>query len=102
MAILDNTLEAPVYSTQQKQEFTKNMLLGNVRQAFTQLKTSYIEGFKLITNNPYGLTPEEVFQGLGENATELHRLGQLTVRTLNEANTGSIPPEQTIELPTQE
>lgn len=100
MAILEfseNT--APEYSIAQKQDFTKNMLLNRTRQSFLNLKDAYVEAFTIMTKNPYGLTLIEVLEGLGQEGVELHRLGSITVRALNEALPGVIPVEMTMDLP---
>src|SRR4051812_35541141 len=102
MPILESiSNQIPELTLEQKQEFTRNILISRMRQMFAQVRESYVEGYNLITKNPYGLTPEQVFEGLKDDALETHRLGSITVKLLNEALPGTIPDEMTLDKPTE-
>ena len=75
----------------EKQAMTKRQLERIVNDLFAQMLLVYQKGQKLVYQNPYGLTPEQVLAGFGSDAVELVRLATLVKDCLNLAAPGTIP-----------
>jgi hypothetical protein len=80
---------------QTKEDFqaqTKALLQVSINRLFAQMKTTYLQGKRLVENNPR-LTKQDVLDGLGADATELVRLASLLKDCLNLAVPGTIPED---------
>ena len=72
-------------SDTERHAFTNTALRREIAQLIEQMKATYLRCRTLVKLNPYGLTEEQVWAGLGEeDAAEVRRLGELLKTTVNE------------------
>lgn len=77
----------------EKQAITKRQMERIINGLFAQMLLVFQKGQKLVYQNPYGLTKEQVFEGFGADAMELIRLATLLKDCLNLAAPGTIPDD---------
>ena len=63
--------QTPVITKEQKVQRLVQRVKGQSTMQFQQLVRSFIDNYNLVWNNPEGLTPEEVLNGFGKDATSL-------------------------------
>ena len=80
-----NLLNPTAATETERQALTNTALRREIAQLIEQMKATYLRCRTLVKLNPYGLTEEQVWAGLGEeDAEELLRLGDLLKTTVNE------------------
>lgn len=89
MSLLNNTTEL---TTAQKQNRAAQAIQSQASNLFTNMGRTYEQISNIVFNNPQGLTPQEVLDGLGTNAAELLSLSDLLVQTVNTAAPDTITP----------
>ncbi len=101
MSILTNIVTtAPVdnRTLDQKKEQCANRLKGIAQQQYAQLCRMQKEGIDMLWSNPAGLTPQEVCDAAGNNASALFTIhGALTEGIVAIATASGISPD--ISLP---
>ena len=68
MSILDKKLNN-IHAISSAQE-----IINQTRQTFDQMSQSFNDGATLFWNNPYGVSPSEIAEYLGNDAVEIFRL----------------------------
>ena len=91
MSLLNNNNEL---TTPEKQNRSAQAIQSQAAALFTNMGRTYEQISNIVFNNPQGLTPQEVLDGLGTNAAELLGLSDLLVQTVNAAVPGTITPDR--------
>lgn len=74
-----------INTQQTAEEKTKQQLQRICTSSYKQLLFAYKQGIRLVKQNPYGLSEEQVWECLGESANKLIEFATLTKNTLNAA-----------------
>jgi hypothetical protein len=90
MSILNQSQSPPILTTELKQQRASAALQQGCQQLYRTMLMTYNNMMNLVWKNPGGLTPQQVFDGLGTKAGELVRLGSLLKETLNAAEAGTV------------
>lgn len=77
-------------SKEEKQEITKKQIAADAYTAYNALVKAHGSIYKRVWQNNLGLTPQEVFDVLGSQGSELFRLSAILIQTVNTAKPGSI------------
>ena len=78
----------------QKQELVIRQIEQRAFKTHETLVATYRDLYDRVWENRLGLTPQQVFDGLGTQGVELFKLSQLLVTTVNSATPGSIGATQ--------
>jgi len=84
MSIIDNTInERSEPTKEEKVERAVKRIKVKSTETLYGLIGTYQELTKVVWANPQGLTPQEVLDGLGSDATSLFQLAKVLVTTVN-------------------
>ena len=67
----------------EKQEKTRDLLVRSMQSLFSNMRAVYVNNYRMVWQNPDGLTPQEVFDGFGEAAVEFFSTSLSLYRYLN-------------------
>lgn len=84
MPIIDPTINQPTEPTlEQKKERVSRRIKQRSTETLFGLIGTYEELKNAVWNNPQGLTPQQVFDSLGTDASQLFSLSTVLVQTVN-------------------
>ena len=96
MSILNNTQQELTLA--QKQEKAAARAFSLAKQTYQQLTTAQKQGIQIVWDNPQGLTPQEVVDGMGDKAVKVFEFhGSLTDLIVELATQDGVTPD--IALP---
>lgn len=83
------------------QQRTLQFLQDSLHGSLNTLRAAFDNGQMLVWENPYGLTPQEVFTALGENAGAMVAVSNATIAYINalapeEKHIASKKPAETV------
>ena len=79
---------------EQRQALTKQAISKSINQLFTQMIAVYDENVRMVFDNPYNLTKDQVIAGFGTDAIQLIQLATLLKDVINIAVPGTIADPQ--------
>jgi hypothetical protein len=99
MSILSISNEPEVLTIEKKQERVSKRILNMTAQTYNQLVQTQKQGINMVWKNQQGLTPQQVCDSLGENASKVFDFhGILTEVIATIATIDGVEPD--ISLPT--
>lgn len=90
MGLLDLPPSQDPTTLENKKQRTALAIRNSVQMLFAQMVNNYTQNHTLVWANPDGLTPQEVCDSLGGNATQLFGLASVLVDTVNHAAPGTL------------
>lgn len=91
MPIIDPTINQPVEPTlAEKQTRVSRRIKQKSTETLFGLIGTYTELMQTVWQNPAGLSPQQVFEGLGTDASQLFSLATVLVTTVNTVQPGTL------------
>jgi hypothetical protein len=76
---------------EQRQALTSAAMRKSINRLFSQMVAVYLDNNRMVFDNPFNLTKDQVIAGFGQDAVELIRVATLLRDVINLIQPGTLP-----------